>query len=94
MNLTPFYHALLVLAMQTIIGLLSGDWWAGAAFGAAFFLGREVTQSEYHWIAKYGNGKRANMPWWGGLDPRAWTLDGVLDCALPAVAVVAVAWAM
>ncbi len=92
MNRTNLYHAAFALAMQAGIGLLSGDWWTAAAFGMAFFLGREVTQSEYHWITKYGNGKRAAMPWWGGFDPRAWTLDGLLDWLVPTVAVVAVAW--
>lgn len=87
MNLTPLHHALFALAMQASIGLLSGDWELGAAFGTAFFLGREITQAEYHWIANYGNGKRSNMPWWGGFDPRAWTLDGLLDCATPTLAV-------
>ena len=36
-----FEHAFYALLMQAVIGLLTGNWWAGAAFGAAFFLGRE-----------------------------------------------------
>lgn len=33
-----------------------------------------------------GRGLRANMPWWGGFDPKAWTWASVLDAAGPTVA--------
>ena len=38
----------------------------GMLMVALFYLGREHAQAEYRWIAQLGNGKRANMPWWGG----------------------------
>jgi hypothetical protein len=31
------------------------------------------------------------MPFWGGLQPRAWTLKGITDFVYPTAAVVAVA---
>jgi hypothetical protein len=50
MNRTNFEHAIYALLMQIVIGLLTGNWWTGAAFGAAFcvafFLGREHAQAQ------------------------------------------------
>jgi hypothetical protein len=92
MNLTPLEHTAYAVTTQTLIGLLSGNWWAGAAFGAALFIGREITQAEYRWIATYGDGLRANLPWWGSFDRRVWThLDSWLDWLVPTVVVVGVA---
>lgn len=85
-------HPILAVALQALVGLLTGDWWAGAALGAALFIGREVTQAEYRWIDAYGLGRRANMPWWGAFDRRVWTkLDPWLDWIIPLVAVVTIA---
>jgi hypothetical protein len=84
-------HIVLALAIQCPIGLLSGNWWMGAAAGAAFFLGREIAQAEYRNIEHNFGGRRANMPWWGGFEPRAWTRKGLLDWLLPSAAVIAVA---
>lgn len=52
--------------------LLCGYWWMGAAVGSFFFLGRELAQAEYRWIERFGGGLRANLPWWGMLDPKVW----------------------
>ena len=92
-DLSPVYHALLALAAQTAIGLLTGNWWAGAAFGAAFYLGREHAQAEHRWIKSFGDGRRSNMPWYGGFDYRVWRgqYAAWLDWLVPAVAVVGVA---
>lgn len=49
---------------------------------AAWYMGREVAQAEYRYIAAHG-GKRANMPWYGGFLPIAWTAKGVCDWLLP-----------
>ena len=38
----------------------------------------------------YG-GKRSNMPYFGGLEPRAWTLKGMTDFISPSAAVTVVA---
>ena len=92
MNLTSFEHAAFAVAIQIAIGLLSGDWWAGAAAGAFFFVGREHAQAEYRYISAFGGGRRINMPWWGGFDRRVWTkLDAWLDWLVPCVAVLGVA---
>ncbi|MCL0918236.1 hypothetical protein LWR84_21120 [Escherichia coli] len=36
--------------------------------------------------ADFVNGKRMNMPWWGGFDPRAWDVASLMDFAVPVVA--------
>ena len=58
-------HAVMALAAQALLGLTTGNWWAGAALGSAYFVGREVAQAEYRWIEWFGKGRRANMPHWG-----------------------------
>lgn len=86
-------HPIAALAIQAAIGLATGNWWIGAAFGAALFIGREHAQAEYRWIAAYTpDGRRASMPWWGGFDPRVWgKLDALADWLIPVAAVTAVA---
>lgn len=79
----PVTHLAFALVFQLVIGLATDNWWAGAAFGAAFYLGREHAQAEYRWIERFGLGKRANMPLFGGLDPRVWNLKSLGDCLLP-----------
>lgn len=85
MDWTPAQHALIALACAGI-GWICGSVEAGAAFGAALFIGREHTQAEYRWIERYGNGKRDNMPIWGGVDPRVWDMGSLLDVAAPVLA--------
>lgn len=58
----------------------------GAIAGCTFFIAREHTQAEYRWIEMFGHGKRMNMPWWGGFDPRAWDVASLMDFAVPVVA--------
>jgi len=84
-------HSLIALAIQSVIALVSGDWWTGAAAGASYFWGREYAQAEYRNIEHNYGGRRANMPFWGALEARAWTLKGILDFVLPTVAVTALA---
>jgi hypothetical protein len=84
-------HSLIALAIQSVIALVSGDWWTGAAAGASYFWGREYAQAEYRNIEHNYGGRRANMPFWGGLEARAWTLKGILDFVLPTVSVTALA---
>ena len=57
-----------------------------AIAGCTFFIAREHTQAEYRWIEMFGHGKRMNMPWWGGFDPRAWDVASLMDFAVPVVA--------
>lgn len=74
-------HAVITFALTLLFGLPFG------ALAVAFFIGREITQAEYRWIERYGQGQRANMPWWGGFSPRAWTYKSVLDAVLPLIVV-------
>lgn len=83
MDISPLLHALVATALQAIAGLLLGDWFTGGSIGCVWFLAREHTQAEYRWIAQFGGGKRANMPWWGGFDPRAWNAASMLDWLVP-----------
>jgi hypothetical protein len=87
-----FGHILLALAIQLLVKLLARSWAAGAAAASAWFISREITQAEYRWIERFGGGLRANMPWWGGLDPRVWQhLDPWVDWIAPSLVVVAIA---
>jgi hypothetical protein len=56
---------------------------------AAFYLGREHSEAEYRYMKKHKT-NRENSPWYMGFLPESWTLDGVLDCAIPAVVCVVV----
>ncbi|EHD3127063.1 MULTISPECIES: hypothetical protein [unclassified Escherichia] len=86
MDITPFLHALCAVAAQVLVGLFTGNWVYGAIAGCSFFIAREHTQAEYRWIEMFGHGKRMNMPWWGGFDPRAWDVASLMDFAVPVVA--------
>jgi hypothetical protein len=89
--LASLVHPVIALVLQAIIGVISDDWWIGAAAGSFYFIGREYAQAEQRNIeANYG-GRRANMPYWGGLELRAWTLKGLTDFIYPSTAVVIVA---
>ncbi len=61
MDWTPLIHALIAIAAQLLVGLLTGNWWLGGALACTWWIAREHTQAEYRWIEKYGQGKRANM---------------------------------
>lgn len=85
MNRTHIEHAIYALLMQAAVALVAGDLWLGAAFGAAFFVGREHAQAE----AKVPPGAR--MPEMEALRARYWSVDAMLDWIVPLVAVVAAA---
>ncbi len=89
-DFSPLIHATAAVAAQCAVGLVSGMWGAGGAIGCAWFIAREHTQAEYRWIAQLGGGRRANMPWWGGFDWRAWNLSSLLDWLVPILACVVV----
>lgn len=89
-SITPHSHAVITLAATLAAATLGLHIHAALAM-AALWAGREIAQAEYRWIAAFGQGKRANMPWWGGFDPRAWSRDAFLvDLLLPAAAGAAV----
>jgi hypothetical protein len=90
-----FEHVLVALTVQTLVGRITGNWWAGAALASAYFIGRELAQAEYRWIERFGEGLRTNMPWWGPFDRRVWTtLDQWVDWLGPLVATCSLAWYM
>lgn len=83
-------HIIPALLLQLILSPFG--WWLGACLAIGYYLGREMAQAEYRNIEANYDGKRANMPWWGGFQPRAWTKKGMLDWILPTAAVIAVAY--
>ena len=83
MNQTNFEHAGYAVLMQVVVGLLTGNWLAGALFGFAFFLGREHAQAQ----AKIGYTLKGTFE---AFDIRKWSLDAKLDLLFPAIAVLAV----
>jgi hypothetical protein len=86
-------HIAIAVLIQVIVALLVRSWTAGTAAACAWSISREITQAEYRWIEQYGNGLRANMPWWGGFEPGVWHLDALLDWIIPSAVVIAIAFA-
>lgn len=84
------FHVAIAVVIQVVLGFATGNWWYGAA-ASLIFVGREQAQAEYRWIERYGSRLRANMPWWGGFDPKVWNLKSLLDFALPVAVTVTVA---
>ena len=84
----------LAIPTQVAIAVALRSWAAGAAIASAWAISREITQAEYRLIEQFGSGLRANMPWWGGLDPAVGQrLDPWLDWMVPSL-VIAIALAM
>ena len=83
MNQTNFEHAGYAVLMQVVVGLLTGNWLAGACFGFAFFLGREHAQMQ----DKVGYTFKGTFK---AFDIRKWSLDAKLDLLFPAIAVTVV----
>lgn len=94
MNRSHFEHLGFALLVQAVIGLLTGNWWAGAAAGAFFFLGREHAQAEHRYIYANGGARYLTpaMPELAALNPRHWRLDDVLDCVVPVAGVAGAAF--
>ena len=88
MNRSHLEHTLIALGFMSAIGLLTGSWLAGAAFGIAFFLGREHAQAEARYVKANGGDRYAtpHAPALGGLRPSSWNTDSVLDFVFPIVA--------
>ena len=84
-------HIALALAIQVFTVWLLRSWLSGAFAASAWAISREITQAEYRWIERFGEGRRANMSWWGGTDPRAWHHDAMLDWLVPCLLVFTVA---
>ena len=83
------------MAIQLLVVALRRSWWSGALVASAWAVSRELTQAEYRWIEWFGDGRRANMAWWGGFDLRVWPkADQWLDWIAPTLLVIAIAWWM
>ena len=86
MDITSILHAICAVAVQGLVGCITGDWVYGAIAGCTFFIARKHTQAEYRWTKRFGDGHRQNMPWWGGFDPRVWNVASLMDFVVPVVA--------
>jgi hypothetical protein len=88
-------HIVPALLVQLAISLSLRSSAAGAAAACIWSISREIAQAEYRWIELYGGGLRANMPWWGGLDPRVWQkVDPWLDWIVPSLLSILIAAAL
>lgn len=89
MILNGLAHAIIALVMQGIVGILTGNWWAGAALGIGFYWGREKRDHEI---------KVQHIPalavWWKGWTPFEWCADGQNDFWWPFVVTIATALVM
>lgn len=82
---TPLIHAAIAVATQLIVWVVFANPWLGALLACTWWIAREHTQAEYRWISRFAQGKRSNMPQWGGFDLRVWDMASVLDFAVPIV---------
>lgn len=84
-------HAFFAIAFTAITYLFGGPTVAAftACIMAGYFIGREIACAEYRWINTYGDGKRANMPFFGSFDPRVWDRKSLLDWSVPLIVFIA-----
>lgn len=80
MNRSNFEHAFYGLLMQVVVGITTGNWWAGAALASGFFLGREHSQREEIISPHNRDNPFPAFKMW------EWTLDEKLDLLFPVVA--------
>lgn len=85
MNQTNFEHAGYAVLMQVVIGLITGDWFAGTCFAIAFFIGREHAQNQ----DKLGYTFKTTFQ---AFDITKWSRDSQLDLLFPVVATL-ITWA-
>ena len=62
-----------------------------SSMAAALYCGREHAQAECRAIKSLYDGKRANAPWWCGLERLAWSVKSMADWLGPVAVAVAVA---
>lgn len=89
MNETNFEHAIYAVLLQIAVGVLTGNWWIGAAAGVFFFLGREHAQFERKLAVAGGTVGTLNPL--AGFQLWKWSLDSQLDLAFPVAATLLVA---
>lgn len=86
MNQTHLEHAAVGVAMLLIMFALFRDQWIGAAFGIAFYLGREVR--EFERIAA----RAGDVSFFAGAKMWKWSFDAWMDLLSPAAACLAAAY--
>lgn len=79
MNQTNFEHAAYAVLMQVVVGLITGDWFAGTCFAIAFFIGREHAQAQ----DKLGYTFKTTFQ---AFDITKWSRDAQLDLLFPVIA--------
>lgn len=83
MNQTNFEHVIAAIGFQLFVGLLTGNWLAGACLGFGFFFGREHAQEQ----DRIGYTLKQAFQ---AFDLRKWKLDSILDMVFPLIAVTVV----
>jgi hypothetical protein len=91
-NYLNISHILICLAFQGIGYALTKDPFIGAIAGIFFFLGREISQTEYRNIEASQSKLRKDMSVLGGLNPKYWTLKSLIaDLTIPSLLVITIA---
>jgi len=91
-NYLNISHILICLALQGIGYALTKDPFIGAIAGIFFFLGREISQTEYRNIEASPSKLRKDMSVLGGFNPKYWTLKALLaDLTIPSLLVITIA---
>jgi hypothetical protein len=92
-NYINISHILIGLALQGIGYALTKNPFIGAIAGVFFFAGREIAQAEYRNIEASPSKLRKDMPMFGGLNPKYWTLKALIaDLTVPSVIVLTIAF--
>jgi hypothetical protein len=92
-NYINISHILICLAFQGIGYVLTKNPFIGAIAGIFFFAGREIAQAEYRAIETSVSKLRKDLPMFGGLAPKHWTLKSFLaDLTIPSIIVLVVAF--
>ena len=90
MNNINYFHIIIAITIQFVIGFIFNNWFAGTCFSCALYIGREQAQAECRIIKNKYNGQRSEMPWYGSFEIDAWNLKSILDFMLPALSVLVV----
>ena len=91
-NYLNISHILICVAFQGIGYALTKNPFIGAIAGIFFFLGREISQTEYRNIEASPSKLRKDMSVLGGLNPKYWTLKALIaDLTIPSVIVITIA---
>lgn len=85
MNRTHLEHTIIALVAQFALWSVFGPWGAGAV-AIAPLVGREIAQHEYKLALARGWewGQKKPVRWFEGLI-KGWSIDSVLDVAIPAL---------